>query len=360
MAVDKSSILNIASNTAPGNYLPNLRQTFNNTQNWTVPTGVRGIIVVMAGGGGGGGSSNSGQNFGASAGGGGGTGVEAVGVIPGDTVAVTIGAGGAGAVANSLSDGASGGTTTVGVGNTLLIANGGSAGRAGNNNNGAGGGSSGNFVVGPKTAGSIGTQIPIPTNVVIDFGESSSVFFGSTSNATWNSISRGNNIFNSTGVGDAFNGSSILSNVGNLSPYSGNNTNIVTTTNTYYAAYSGSGGHSGNYDGTNNGYTTNGSNTYSISPRDGISGLVGGGGGASNLNGNPSGAGGGGHGGFGGAMNTTTRRGGSGGGGLIDAGVTNTTASGGAGGTGGGGGGGGVADTGAGGAGGAGAVLIYY
>jgi hypothetical protein len=361
MAVNKSSRLNISSNTSSGNTLPTLRQTFNNTQNWTVPTGVQGIIVVLSGGGAGGGSANSGNNFGGSGGGGGGTGIEALGVIPGDTVAVTIGAGGNGGAGGSTSDGVAGGITTVGVGNTLLTANGGREGRAGNNNNGAGGGQSGNFTLNSRTAGTIGTQIPIPTNVVIEFSEATGAFYGVNSNASWNSLGRGANgsLVASPGTGQSNNGSSILTNIGNLLPYSGNNTNIVITNTNLYAAYSGGGGISGNWDTSNTGFTGNFPNTYRITPRDGISGLVGGGGGASLLNDLPSGAGGGGHGGFGGDMNTTSQRGGGGGGGLTGAGATNTSSAGGAGGTGGGGGGGGT-HVGAGGAGGAGAVLIYY
>jgi hypothetical protein len=353
MAVDKSSRLNIASNIAPGNYLPTLRQTFNNTQNWTVPVGVQGIVVVMSGGGGGGGSSGNSTNNGGAGGGGGGTGIEAVGVTPGDTVAITIGAGGNGGNGGASQSGNAGSATTVGIGNMLYTANGGSGGSPGNNTNGSGGGSTGNFNVGPKTAGTSGIQSPIPTNFVIEFSEFAQVF--TTNTASWNTPARDSTTIGST-AGVMQTGSTISANIGNLVPYSGQNTNMVVTNNGNYLSYSGQGGQGGFFDSNLAGFQTS---NYFISPRDGISGIVGGGGGGSALNGRPSGCGGGGAGGAGGDQNNTVQRGGGGGGGLSGAGATNTTAAGGAGGTGGGGGGAGV-QAGAGAAGGAGAVLIYY
>jgi hypothetical protein len=366
MAVDKSSRLNISSNTSAGNYLPTLRQTFNNTQNWTVPTGVSGVVIVLAGGGGGGGSSGNTTNQGGAGGAGGGSGLQAVGVISGDTIAVTIGTGGNGGTGGSLQTGNAGNATTVGVGNLLYTANGGGGGGPGNNNNGSSASNTGNFVIAGKTVGTSGIQPVIPTNFVIDFNESADVFYSSSNTGpAWNTPARGRA---NTGIaspsGIARTGSSISTNLVQLTPYSGNNTNMVPYiasanigSNGTYLAYSGQGGVSGEFDGNQWGGQ---SNTYGISPKDGISGLVGGGGGGSYLNSRPSGAGGGGHGGAGGdAAQGVNQRGGGGGGGLTGAGQTNTTSTGGNGGTGGGGGGGGT-QAGAGGAGGAGAVLIYY
>jgi hypothetical protein len=125
MTVDKSKLQNspfgaIATNTV------NLRQTFNTTQNWTVPNTVSGIWVHLVGGGAGGSSKFTTNQTGGGQGGSGGSGVFGyTPVIPGSTVGITIGAGGArGTITNSV-QGEAGGITSVNTSGTCWVAGGG-------------------------------------------------------------------------------------------------------------------------------------------------------------------------------------------------------------------------------------------
>lgn len=118
MSIEKSKTDNspfILNQTMP---VPTLRQTFNNTQNWTVPSGVNFIWVHLAGGGQGGGSKATANN----SNGQGGTGANGyfgfTTVTPGTTVGITIGAGGNGGTIGSgyssnVTPGNAGGDTYV-------------------------------------------------------------------------------------------------------------------------------------------------------------------------------------------------------------------------------------------------------
>lgn len=118
-------------------------QTFTSNGTFVVPEGVYKIFVTAAGGGGGGGGY---QNYGEFSGGGGGGGAcvfkKAFSVTPGQSIAVTIGAGGAGGGSNG--DGKTGGSTVVG---SLITLPGGLGGyytcKGGNGAAGGGGGGAG-------------------------------------------------------------------------------------------------------------------------------------------------------------------------------------------------------------------------
>lgn len=94
--------------------------------NYTAPAGTSRLLVRLWGGGGGGGESNS---WGGGGGGGQGGYAEAlVPASPGETFAVVVGAGGAGARAGVSTPTAGGNTTFASGANTLLTANGGAFG----------------------------------------------------------------------------------------------------------------------------------------------------------------------------------------------------------------------------------------
>lgn len=111
------------------------------TTNWVVPAGVTWVIADVTGGGGGSGSCASGQ--GAGGGGAGGCSIKGCTVTPGQTITVTIGAGGAAGVAGN---GGTGGTSSFG---SFCSATGGGAGIQSGPSNSAGGtpgvGSGGDF-----------------------------------------------------------------------------------------------------------------------------------------------------------------------------------------------------------------------
>lgn len=364
MSLSKTQIISNANVLGGGNTVPNLRQTFNNTQNWTVPTGVNGIVFVIAGGGGSGGTSSSGTNYGGGGGSAGAVGVKAVGVTPGTTVSVTIGAGGT-AVNTTVSSGVNGGSSTIDIGNIRYTAGGGRGGNPGNNNNGANIVSPLNFTIENKTAGTLGSAPEPLTNFVLEMPMDSllcSTRTGNTLSDQSISFYKGSILTNVLSVPNTVSGN----NVGNMNPFTGPNTNLLlggpitgNIPNSSTTRFAGQGGQSGNYSNNEFG-AQSGAGGATLAPRDGAPGLAGGGGGANGLVGGPAGAGGGGAGGFGGAESNTATRGGGGGGGLTGAGGTNNTGAGGNGGTGGGGGGGAASTTAASGAGGAGAVLIYY
>jgi hypothetical protein len=127
-------------------------ESLTGSADWTIPTGVSQVTVEMWGGGGGGGAKAVTAQPGTGGGGGGGGYSRAVltGLTPGNTIAYSVGAGGAGGTVTGPTDGQAGGNTTfVGV----TTANGGGGGftrtSATNPNGGAGGtGSTGNGGVG--------------------------------------------------------------------------------------------------------------------------------------------------------------------------------------------------------------------
>jgi hypothetical protein len=129
MTVDKSKLQNSPFGSVTTSAV-NLRQTFNNTQNWTVPNDVNGIWVHLVGGGQGGGSRNTGGQTANGSGGVGGNGVFAfTPVTPGSIVGMTIGAGGSGgtiqANTSSAQVGNEGGLTYVNTSGASWVAGGG-------------------------------------------------------------------------------------------------------------------------------------------------------------------------------------------------------------------------------------------
>jgi hypothetical protein len=118
-------------------------QTFTSNDTFVVPGGIYSVEVEMAGGGGGGGGRLYNGTRGCGGGGGGGYLRAVVAVTPGDTLTVTVGAGGAaGSVSVAPSDGADGGDSLLSdTSGTLLFAGGGKGGKdaAGGGTGGAGG-----------------------------------------------------------------------------------------------------------------------------------------------------------------------------------------------------------------------------
>jgi hypothetical protein len=357
MSVDKTTISNLATASSTAGVLPTLRQTFNNTQNWTVPSGVKAIVVALAGGGGGGGfAANNNTTNGGGGAGGGGICMKTIPVTPGATVAVTIGAAGTGGSGtNTPADGNAGAASTVVIGDLTFTANGGNSGKG---STGASGTS------GTASYSSTGGALPVvDTNFIFELapvaGAINSTFsYYNTTKGFNTTVNIASGIFELTAHLP----------LDSMAPLSGNNntSNLVYADSTNYRPMlSGGGGSGARYsESTNVGTATtdsvggNGS-VYTVG-KDASGALTGGGGGGGSAS-YPGGKGGGGHGGIGGGGGNTLSRGGGGGGGLTSAGTANATSAGGAGGTGGGGGGGGMqASTGSGGAGGAGACLIYY
>jgi hypothetical protein len=136
MAVEKSSSVNLVGPN--GDDVPQLRATYTNSTNFTVPSTVGIIYFVLAGGGGAGGTGSEawqgGSAIGGGGGGGGGVAASFIPTTPGETVSVTIGAG---SPAANVVTGADAGTATFG-GTTILktsswvaYAYGGGAGRNG-------------------------------------------------------------------------------------------------------------------------------------------------------------------------------------------------------------------------------------
>ena len=80
------------------------------TSSWTVPAGVNTVSAVVIAGGGGGGGSDGFRTEGNSGGGGGGTGYGQFVVIPGETLTITVGAGG---TSSSGGNGTTGGSSSI-------------------------------------------------------------------------------------------------------------------------------------------------------------------------------------------------------------------------------------------------------
>lgn len=111
--------------------------------NWTVPSGVTCVVIEgWGGGGGGGGGNNAGGGTAGSGGGGGGYFRKTIKVTPGDSIAYSVGAGGAAGIeGNPGTNGTAGGTTTIAGG--TYTANGGAAGQTASTGTPAGGTASG-------------------------------------------------------------------------------------------------------------------------------------------------------------------------------------------------------------------------
>jgi hypothetical protein len=135
MAIDRNST-SVGWANGFGSGIPNLKHTFNNTQNWAVPSGVTAVhaLIVAGGGGGGGGNFSSGTP-----GGGGGAGGYRSGsfsVVAAETVGVTVGAGGS--AGGSGGAGGVGGQSAVSAGGVSYFANGGNGGGTNSVNGNAG------------------------------------------------------------------------------------------------------------------------------------------------------------------------------------------------------------------------------
>ncbi len=291
--------------------VPILRQTFNSSTNWTVPSGVYGFWIHMAGGGAGGGGKNNTAQCSGSGGGGGAGHLVYTAVTPGSTVGITIGAGGNGGTPGTSSNaryGNDGGDTYVNTVGTSYGAGGGKVQGAPDQGNGA-------FGVSLS-----GRYIGLTRQQIV---------FGSV-----NSSPRQNIIINGANAleGGGYGGYSRQANFNQNSPVGP-------------AAFTGDGSTYGGAGGGNG--ASNGASSVSS-----------GAGGPSNIAGY--------NGGNGTAPVTTNSGGGGGGAGIAGNGSNGSGPTGGAGGAGGGGGGGGgcigsVNNTSAaGGAGGAGCVKIYY
>lgn len=126
-------------------------QVFTSSGTFTIPTGITALKVTAIGGGGGGGAATSNSNDSAQAGGGGGGGTAVAyltGLTPGNTLSVTVGAGGT--AGSSAGNGGAGGASSVASGTqtiTTITANGGGGGigasPGGSGAGGAGGSTSG-------------------------------------------------------------------------------------------------------------------------------------------------------------------------------------------------------------------------
>jgi hypothetical protein len=132
MAIDRTTSITPVLDTGTQYTSPTLRQTITTSTTWTVPAGITQAFVIVAGGGGGGGATSTTS-------GGGGTGgtvwMGQIPVTPGDTFAVTIGAGGIGAINNNAfnyGDQGQRGSGTTFAGSSIVIAAAGGDGGQGN------------------------------------------------------------------------------------------------------------------------------------------------------------------------------------------------------------------------------------
>jgi hypothetical protein len=128
MALDKTqSKTPFVVETTPRN--PSLQQTINTTSNWTVPANVNEVWIHAAGGGGGGGGKDTASAAYHRQAGSGGSGYFTYApVTPGETVAITIGSGGTGNTAGSVTQtigaggpGGTGGTTIITIPSSITI-----------------------------------------------------------------------------------------------------------------------------------------------------------------------------------------------------------------------------------------------
>lgn len=134
--------------------------TIAGTYTFTVPVEVTSISAVVIGGGGGGSGANSAQirNETNNGGGGGGLAYGTIAVTPGETLNITVGAGGTGGVADAAAADAGGTSTIVRSATTLLSGGGGAGGQYRSNGlTDAGGASGGTARIGGGSGGNSGT-----------------------------------------------------------------------------------------------------------------------------------------------------------------------------------------------------------
>lgn len=173
------------------------------TCSWTVPTGVEQVdLLVVAGGGGGGGGAGwdtGTKNGGGGGGGAGGFGIQdGISLTPGETIEVTVGAGGSrgtsGGATSNGGDGADGGLSSVVVSGTTYSENGGEGGQGGRETGGTGGDSGDSLSGGTpsgKQAGSGGSSEGAGSATISLNGGTSSDFSGAA--ATYSSGGGGGN-----------------------------------------------------------------------------------------------------------------------------------------------------------------------
>lgn len=136
------------------------QQIFTGSTTWTVPAGVRSVQVFLVGGGGGGGG-GLGRTWGGGGGAGGRTALVNLSVTPGQSLAVTIGAGGncgfgvSGQVPSGKLAGKTGGTTSFGS-SSVSGGGGGSVYNYGGGAGGSGGGAGGDRVMDESCSGGNG------------------------------------------------------------------------------------------------------------------------------------------------------------------------------------------------------------
>ena len=106
-------------------YVPPGQQLFTSSQSFVVPGGVTQISAAAIGGGGGGSGGDGGRGETNNGGGGGGLAYGTFAVTPGETLTITVGAGGTSASGGS---GGAGGATSIARGATVLLSGGGGAG----------------------------------------------------------------------------------------------------------------------------------------------------------------------------------------------------------------------------------------
>ncbi|MCW8457403.1 hypothetical protein OQJ16_07480 [Legionella pneumophila] len=129
-------------------------QVFNASGTWTKPAGIRKVLVYVVGGGGGGGyaAPAAGEAMVGSGGASGSVGIGTIDVTAIASVAVTVGAAGAGGVASTLTDATAGGTSSFGAHISAPGGNGGTQTNSGAGNNMVSGGTSGTTATGGNIA----------------------------------------------------------------------------------------------------------------------------------------------------------------------------------------------------------------
>jgi len=181
-----------------------LKQTFNNTQNFTIPAGVTKVIALTVGGGGGGGGAgiDASQNAGAG-GAGAGFGIHEIYVTEGQSMGITIGAGGTGGFSTTsvnFQASTTGGTTILTYKDKRYMSYGGGAGRFSNTSSfGSSGPSRGGLSTSqPSVSTNPGNQ-PVPSSQNNFIGISSlsgGMSYDALPSATGNAINVFGNIRN--------------------------------------------------------------------------------------------------------------------------------------------------------------------
>ena len=249
-----------------------LAQTFNTSDNYTIPAGKTRLALIGVSGGGGGGSS-PGTVRGSGGGGGGGVfSVREISVTPGETYAVLIGAAGNGN-STQLDTSNSGGTTSFG---NIVVANGGQGGAAGQSlaNSGSEGGAGGTVTI------NTGTVVLSETGGAGGVRTAHVVFNGSGNSTGPTGGAAGNNTLVTSGDANITGFSTVLSGGGG----GGGGGSVRNQTGT---ATSGAGGAKGNFAGANGSNSSvAGNSSGSNGNANSVNGRGGGGSGASGISGN--------------------------------------------------------------------------